>query len=184
MRHIFLLAVMALSTVVFAQKNKVQLPELPMDEETGLISYSEVVTVDGASAPDLYDRAFDWGKNYYKNFGEKLRKEDKEGGRLEIFGRFTIYAHDNKGNVTTSKIGLIQYTLGIDLKDGRYRYTISEFNQKSGSYLACETWLDPEDVNMSNNAYKLMDIDSEMQSLLKDFKQAMSTAPAAKKDDW
>ena len=184
MRHIFLLAIMAVSTVAFAQKNKVQLPEMPMDEETGLISYSEVVSVDGASATDLYDRAFAWGKGYYKNFGEKLRKEDKEGGRLEIFGRFSVFAHDKKGNVTSSKIGLIQYTLGVDLKDSRYRYTITKFNQKSGSYLACEKWLDSKDDNMSNNAYKLMDIDSEMQGLLKDFKKAMATAPAAKKDDW
>lgn len=184
MKHIFLLAVMAVSTVAFAQKNKVQIPEMPMDSETGLISYSEVVSVDGASAADLYDRAFNWGNEHYKNFGEKLRKQDKEGGRLEIFGRFHIYAHDKKGNPTTSKIGLIQYTFGIDLKEERYRYNVTNFNQKAGSYLACEKWLDPADDNMKNNAYKLTDIDTEIQNMLEEFKKAMATAPAAKKDDW
>ena len=175
---------MVISTVGFAQKNKVQIPEMPLDDETGLITYSDKAAVDGATASDLYDRAFNWGQGHYKNYAEKLRVQDKEKGRIEIFGRFSIYAHDKKGVVTTSKIGLIQYTLGIDFKDGRYRYNLSKINQKAASYSPIEKWLDGSDDNASNNAYKLMDIDTHIQELLAGLNKAMRTAPKSAEDDW
>jgi hypothetical protein len=178
------MALMVISTVGFAQKNKVQIPEMPLDEDSGLITYADKAAVDGATASDLYDRAYNWGKGHYKNYAEKLRVQDKENGRMEIFGRFSIYAHDKKGAVTTSKIGLIQYTLGIDLKEGRYRYNLSKINQKAASYTAIEQWLDGSDDNASNNAYKLIDIDNHIQELLSALNKAVKTAPKAAEDDW
>ena len=184
MRHIFLLAFMAISTIGFAQKNKVKIPEMPINEETGLIEYADNDAVNGASASDLYDRAYNWGKGYYKNYAEKLRVQDKENGRMEIFGRFLIFAHDKKGAVTSGKIGLIQYTLGIDFKEGRYRYNLSKINQKAASYSPVENWLDGSDANASNNAYKLIDIDTHIQELLAALNKALNTAPKAAEDDW
>ena len=51
---------MAVSSVGFAQKNKVQIPEMPMDDDSGLISYSNKASVNGVIAADLYDRAYNW----------------------------------------------------------------------------------------------------------------------------
>lgn len=175
---------MVISTTGFAQKNSVQIPEMPIDEDSGLITYSDKGAVDDATASDLYDRAYNWGKGNYKNYAEKLRVQDKENGRMEIFGRFSIYAHDKKGALTTSKIGLIQYTLGIDFKDGRYRYNLSKINQKASSYSPIEPWLDGSDDNASNNAYKLMDIDTHIQELIAGLNKAMMTAPNSAEDDW
>lgn len=178
------MAFLAISTVGFAQKNKVQIPEMPMDDESGLITYSNNATVDGVSAADLYDRAFSWVKGHYKNYAEKLRVQDKENGRMEIFGRFPIFAHDKKGNITTSRVGLIQYTLGIDFKEGKYRYNLSKFNLKSGSYVAAEKWLDASDENAANNAYKLIDLDAHILQTLAGLDKAMKTAPKGGDDDW
>jgi len=175
---------MAISTIGFAQKKKIQIPEMPMDNETQLITYTDKAEVAGASAPDLYDRAYNWGKGTYKNYAEKLRVQDKENGRIEIFGRFPIYAHDKKGNITTSKAGVIQYTLGIDIKEGRYRCKLSKINLRSASYVAAEKWLDAFDQNAANNAYKLIDLDAHILELLAGLNKALQTSPKASDDDW
>ncbi len=175
---------MAVSVTAFAQKNKVKLPEMPNDPETGLITYSNKKAIDGASATDLYDRAYKWATAYYKNPAEKLRKQDKEAGRMEIFARFRLYAHDKKGAVTTSKTALVQYHLDIDFKDGKYRYIIHKINEKGPSYNPVENWQKADDPDMANNAYKLMDMDAELKGVIAAFDAAMAKAPKSGDDDW
>lgn len=185
MKHILIMLLVAVSTTGVAQKkNSVEIPQLPKNAETGLIAYSARHAVDGVSSGDLYDRAFKWAGDNYKNLGEKLRVQNREEGRLEIFGRFPVFAHDKKGELTNSKIALVQYTFGIDFKDGKYRYSLSKINQKASSYQPIEQWEDPNDPNRSNNAYKLIDIDLHIQALLEGFNKAVQTAPKDKKDDW
>lgn len=178
-----IIALMAVSASAFGQKNKVQLPKMPVNSETGLITYSGNTTLGSASAADLYDRAFKWAMSYYKNPAEKLRKQDKENGRMEIFARFKIYAHDKKGELTTSQIGLVQYSMDIDFKDGKYRYIIHKINERASSYKPVEAWLKADDPNMANNAYKLMDMDAEIKKVIASFQTAMTTVPKAE-DDW
>ena len=120
---------------------------MELDPSTNLITYSGVPEVAGATAADLYDRAFKWGQDYYKNFGEKLRKQDKEGGEIEIFARFPIFVYDKKGVKTTSRQGLAQYTLILRFREGRYKYTVTKLNLKEQSYQPLEKWLDREDPN-------------------------------------
>ena len=184
MRILTLVLLAALPFSLFAQKKgEPTWPELNIDSKTNLISYSEVPNVDGVSAPDLYDKAYEWLKGYYKNYAEKLRKSDKDAGEIEIFGRFPIYVYDKKGVKTTSRQGLIQYTLTILLKDGRYKYEITKLNHKAKSYEPLEKWLDREDSNATNHAYYLTDIDAELKDVIASLKKAMSSTEKAE-DDW
>lgn len=157
-------------------------PELNIDSKTNLISYSEVPTVDGVPASDLYDRAYGWIKTYYKNYAEKLRKSDKDAGEIEVFARFPIYAYDKKGVKTTSRQGLVQYTLTLMFKDGRYKYEITKLNHKSASYQPLEKWLDRDDTNATNHAYYLTDVDAELKQVISSLKKAMTTSPEAESD--
>ncbi|MGB1316850.1 MAG: DUF4468 domain-containing protein, partial [Flavobacteriales bacterium] len=116
--RILTLVLLALPLSLFAQKKgQPTWPELNIDAKTNLISYSEVPKVEGASAAELYDKAYGWLKGYYKNYAEKLRKSDKDAGLIEVFARFPIYAYDKKGVKTASRQGLIQYTLTLLFKD-------------------------------------------------------------------
>jgi hypothetical protein len=125
-----------------------------------------------------------WGDDHYKNFAEKLRKQDKDAGEMEIFARFPIYAYDKKGNKTASRQGLAQYTLTIQFKDGRYKYTVTDLNMKASSYMPLEPWLDREDPNAENHSYYLTDIDTEIRETIKSLKEAMASSGGDSEDDW
>lgn len=168
-----------------AQKKKEELswPAMKVDAKTNLITYSEVPEVPGTK-DELFDRAMKWGGGHYKNFAEKLRKQDKAVGSMEIFARFPFYAYDKKGNKTTSRQGLAQYTLTIMFKDGRYKYTVTDLNFKATSYQPLEAWLDREDPNARNHSFYLTDIDAEIVKTINSLKKAMASADAASEDDW
>ena len=168
-----------------AQKKKDELswPAMKVDAKTNLIIYSEVPEVPGTK-DELFDRAMKWGSGNYKNFAEKLRKQDKPAGSMEIFARFPFYAYDKKGNKTTSRQGLAQYTLTIMFKDGRYKYTVTDLNFKATSYQPLEAWLDREDPNARNHSFYLTDIDAEIVETIDSLKKAMAFADAKSEDDW
>lgn len=168
-----------------AQKNKdLSWPAMELDSKTNLITYSELPEVSGTTKDDLFERAMAWGNDYYKNFAEKLRKQDKAAGEMEIFARFPIYSYDKKGVKTTSRQGLAQYTLTIQFKDGRYKYTVTDLNMKATSYQPLEPWLDREDPNAKNHSYYLTDIDEEIREMLKGLKEALASDGAGGSDDW
>ena len=180
-----LMLITALPFTVLAQKKgELTWPEMNIDPSTKLITYTDVPEVAGATATELYDRAFKWGQDYYKNFGEKLRKQDKEGGEIEIFNRFPIFAYDKKGVKTNSRQGLAQYTLTLRFRDGRYKYTLTDLNLKSTSYEPLEPWLDPESPNAENHSYYLTDIDAEITETIKSMTEAIATDPKKATDDW
>ena len=170
---------------VSAQKNTELIwPEMNLDPTSNLITYTAVPEVPGAAATDLYDRAMSWAKGYYKNIGEKLRKSDREAGEIEIFGRFPIFAYDKKCVRTTSREGLIQYTLTIRFRDGRYKYMLTKLNMKDLSYQPLELWLDRDHHEARNHSFYLTDVDAEIKSLITGMEKAIGTAPAVPSDDW
>lgn len=187
MRTALLLIMIILAVPAFAQKNKgPEYPSMPVNESSKLITYEGVSKVPESSAGELYDRALEWVKEYYKNPMEKLRKQDRENGEMEVFGRFSIYAYDKKGNKTTSQAGLLQYTLELQFKDGRYKYVISKFNVKAQSYQPIDPWLlDKEnDPNADNHVYQLIDIDKEMTDLIESMTEKIGAKADKEGDDW
>lgn len=185
MRIFALLLLTAVSFTASAQKKgEIVWPELNVDPSTNLITYSEVPEVAGVSAGDLYERAMTWIKGYYKNYAEKLRKYDKESGEIEVFARFPIYAYDKKGVKTTSGQGLIQYTMTLKFKDGRYKYEITNLNHKAVSYEPLEPWMDREDGDAENHAHYLTDIDTELKAVIASMKEAVASSGKSGGDDW
>ena len=185
MRITTLVLLMALPFGLMAQKKtEPTWPPLTIDNKTNLIHYTEVPEVPGVKAPDLYDRAFEWAKGYYKNYAEKLRTQDKEGGEMEIFARFPVFAYDKKGVKTTSTQALIQYTLTLQFKDGRYKYEITKINRKGQSYQPLEEWLDREDPDAVNHAFYLTDIDAEIKGVISNMKSALAASPDKGEEDW
>ncbi|MDP6909197.1 MAG: DUF4468 domain-containing protein [Flavobacteriales bacterium] len=185
MRIIALMLIASLPFSLFAQKKaELSWPAMNLDPKTNLITYSEVSEVAGVPSADLYDRAMGWVKGYYKNYAEKLRKNDRDAGEIEIFGRFPIFAYDKKGVKTTSREGLIQYTLVIRFRDGRYKYTLNKLNLKDMSYQPLELWLDRDHHNARNHSFYMTDVDLELNEMLNKMKAAIAAPPDAGEDDW
>lgn len=97
---------------------------LPVDPETQLITYQGVVQVPGASQADLYARAAAWAARTYAPPAQLTPKP--EAGEITVQGQQiatirTTYADVPRG----SYAGVVRHTLAIYVKDGRYKYVLS-----------------------------------------------------------
>ena len=75
---------------------------------------------------------------------EPRRSDPRERSiKLKITGkpRFKIYNAPDKTGLKTDA-GLVQYTITLAVKEGRFRYELTEFNWKQLSYYPCERWMD------------------------------------------
>lgn len=171
--------------VTLAQKGKseVAVPKMPVDESTGLITYAATEQVTGSRA-ELFNRALGWANGFYKNPNEVIREKDAAAGRLVIKGRYRISNEPDKKGVAT-QAGNVMYTLTMEFKDGRYRYTISNFNWQQTSAFPIERWMETDSPSYTKNyPYYLVQTDDTMRELEKNLKKAMATAEKAKSSDW
>ncbi len=85
----------------------------------GMINYTRVVNIDSASKDDLYKRAKNWVVHNYVSPKNVIQVDDKEEGKIICTGTFVIHF----GGKTPS----IRHTLEIDVKDNKYRYSMTNF---------------------------------------------------------
>ncbi|MDP4267238.1 MAG: DUF4468 domain-containing protein [Bacteroidota bacterium] len=118
---------------------------LPVNADTKLITYSEVVQTKGTKN-ELYDRAVDWIGSFYKkspiDICQTLNKND---GVIEGGWKIKLYETDNAGS--KKEISTVTYILNISVKDGRYKYTFTKFIWKKPPPVPAEKWLDKKAAN-------------------------------------
>ena len=181
--------VFAIAVNADAQKKKDETPQpppqLPMDELTHKITYEEVVDVPGKSADELYKKMMAWFRTYYKNPGEVIRENDSIKRSVTGKPRFRISNPPDKEG-TRSDGGLVQYTITMAAKDGRFKYTLTDFNWKGNSYYACEKWYDtalPSHTGAMDEY--LRQTDNYAKTTIADFKNSIiNDKPGKNKDDW
>ena len=77
--------------------------DMPVDSETGKITYKEVIDEPGKPA-ELYDRAYAWAKKYFVNFSSTIKFRDKAAGIIKGNTRFKVQTTDKKGRKVYIKI--------------------------------------------------------------------------------
>jgi hypothetical protein len=170
-----------LSLLSFIGRSQETAPQMPVDEETKLITYKEVVTVEGMK-PDLFNRAIEWINKTYKNPADVTKVRNPETGLIELIHRIEIN-YDDKG--VTRPGGIVDYLLRIELKDGRYRYTFTNFNFKQTSRVPIEKWLDKTDKAYSPLMDKyLFQVDKSTKELIESLKKGMMPPVKKKADQW
>lgn len=98
--------------------------EYPLPTVDSKINYSEVVTVDGAKKDNLYSKAKLWIANTFHS-SDDLILDDRENG--VILSKGTIQIKENEVAVRSfldTKTPIVktwEFTLKIQLKDGRYK---------------------------------------------------------------
>lgn len=109
---------------VMAKKEKPPPPPLPMhvSEDGARYEYTGVVEVEGADAGELYSRAKAWVARVYLSAQDVIQLDDKDAHRLIAKGVTT--GGGWMGGAT------VWYTLTIETKDGRYRYSITDFSAR------------------------------------------------------
>lgn len=172
------------SGIIQAQQNQAAAPKMPVDEKSGLITYSVVIEVKGQTAAELYRRALKWAGTFYKNPSDVIRERDSTNGKIVCKARFKIMnPPDKKGIITDA--GNVMYSLRIQFKEGRYRYELSEINWKQPSYYPCERWMDRSSPTFSPAFdHYLLQTDQHATSVLKNLEKAMTSSETESAGDW
>ncbi len=178
----FILAILLVCPPAFTQTHSTTAKQsMPVDADTKLIQYREIIDEPG-SKDVLYDRGAEWFRHYYKSPTSVFRIQDKVNGRLEGTGRIGLVYKDETGLQRES--GVVLYEIKLELKDNKYRVTLTDFNLKGSSRYPIEKWMNKSDpaYNVSWDSY-LYQVDTTMRSLIRDLKKEMKPK-VIKKDEW
>lgn len=94
--------------------------DLPVDEKTQKITFSDVIEVDGLNAQAIFDKATIWGANS----GFQLKAKDA-GVKLQWSGSLGVkYPSVQRGGFEN---GTVEFSVVVYCKDGRYKYVITDF---------------------------------------------------------
>jgi hypothetical protein len=166
------------SGIVIAQTSTQQ---FPIDPDTKLITYKEVVNETGSKI-QLFNRAVEWLPKQFVNPVDATKVRNPETGLIEVRHRFDVsYEEKNVPRTTCT----IDYTLRLEFKDGRYRYTISDFLIHDVSRAPIERWLDKTDKKYTPawDGY-LTELDKDVKDLIESLKKGMMPPPEKKEDIW
>jgi hypothetical protein len=166
--------------------------------EAGEIEYTEVVQVDGVSANELYVRAKEWLALTFVSSKSVIQLEDKEAGKIIGKGISEIFASPFSGERTYS-YGYIEFTLEIQVKEGRCKYKISnishDFGEQSnglgGSMVSLRDLLaEPKpSLGLVVPNKKMWGIirnasDKEIKGIINSFKEKITSKSDRSSDDW
>ena len=176
-----ILMFMFLSCFVGAYAQEVETMALPVDEDTQLISYKDVISMNG-TADELYIRAIEWVNTLFKNPGEACRIRNRESGVIEIAHRFEII-----NEVDGSKLiaGIVNYNLKIEFKPGRYRYVLSDLILKQATRFPVERWMDKDEQMYSPlwDSY-LKQVNEQATELIDSLKAGMEPPVVKQEEKW
>jgi len=177
----YVLLLSILSFTLFAQVQTKPL-NLPIEADSKKIMYREVVDQEGK--PEyLYDKAIEWFGYYYLNAQSVYTVQSKENGKIEGVGRLKLYYTDEASGVQRDG-GVVQYNVKMELKNNKYRYTLTDFKLKLASGYPIEKWMNKSDpaYNANWDSY-LLQVDTTMQRLISTMKEKMKPT-VVKKDEW
>jgi hypothetical protein len=155
---------------------------LPTDTETKKVSFQETVPIDSVTKNDLYERAVEWMTAYYKT--NKFDVNDKVNLKLANEGNFSvIYTYDFKYKSENT----ITYNITINLKDGKYRYTITDFkiyDVKLGPKTAQTMEVYYPKMKTGSKGEFTTKFNKEVNNVIEDLKKYMITGKGENKEDW
>ena len=115
MKKLFLVLCLFVSNFLIAQ-------ELPKDSVTGKYTFQGIVKVDSVSKNELYSRAREWISKSFVSANNVIQMDDKELGKIIGKGKTQNYYFG-----IGSDMGSILFTISIQVKDNKFKYTITDF---------------------------------------------------------
>ncbi|RLD45462.1 MAG: hypothetical protein DRI89_00980 [Bacteroidetes bacterium] len=157
-------------------------PIVPVDPETGLIKFREVVDEKGTQN-ELFNRCIYWVNDFYANPTRVTTIRDYNSGRIEGKHNISIYTYTNDS--AKKQAGTVDYVFNIELKHDKYRYTITDLKIHTKTRTPAEKWLNKNDPDYSPHwdeyLQQIADFFAEWSSSLK---TKMKPEVKKTKDDW
>jgi len=137
-----LISVFSLLFLIFLNPLAAQVKTIPFDAEAKKIKFQQVIEEEGTQA-ELFNRSIFWLNDYYKDPVRVTSVRDAPSGK--IMGKHTIRLKytDEKGIEYDGPSVYYEFTL--EVRENRYRYTITELLLKTASRFEIERWLDKDD---------------------------------------
>lgn len=174
MKRMILGCIMILAIQLNAQvfhKDSLAMPKL--ENEVGM---QEVIQIDSVSKTELYKRAKLWVVESFKSAKNVIQLDDVENSTIVIKGITTIYF---KAFIATADLD-VKFTLKIEAKEGRYRYTLNNVNfilAGNNDTPASNYWKNP---NLTKNTR--VALGEELANIIIRLKKGMLKATSA--DKW
>jgi hypothetical protein len=193
MKQIFILSFLLSISFGIALAQKESTPDLPIDKETGKITFTEVVELDEKLTQDqVYSKAREWFAKAYNSSSNVIQMDDMESGKIVGKALMEVY-HKSLGMMHPS--GQINYTISIYMKEGRYKYEITDLYHTSNGSTAgisggpCEEMINSKEKTMGMSHQKfynqyLNQMNANIQALTKDLTEFMASNATSKNDDW
>lgn len=179
--RILLFFTLTLSPCVYGQ-NKTT---FPIDEKTGEIVYTEVVTVENVSSDVLFLRAKEWFVHTFVSAEDVLQLEDKAAGILIGKSNFRVETSFMGGGTGA---GRVKFTIEINVKDGKYKYKIQDLIHDGNGEVSSHGDLRLEKpsggiytMGMKNWLGIKQQTNTKVLSIISSLKKAMNTS---KDNDW
>ena len=161
---------------------------MPIDKETGLITYTGVVNCDSATSKDIYYAAKLWALNAFGT-GKPVAQVNNAETKTLVFK--PAIAVRTEGGV---EAGLVYYTFTIECKDGKYKYTLTNFrHQISPEASACDggnleniTYVCPQ-LFMNKKSFWTgvkQQTNDKVTELIADMNKSINVTLHNKKSDW
>lgn len=158
-----------MTTIVVCSNGQEKLMDvLPLKD--GVVTYTNVVEVDGVDKEQLYLRAKKWFVIVYKSAKDVIQLDDKENGEIIGKGNFSI--------VYYSRAPSIDHTITISVKDGRFKYLITDlvYSDKLGDKFPIERF--PKGWGGKKKLYET--INREINLVIASMEKSMKS----KTDEW
>lgn len=178
---LFFVAAMMIMAANAQKPSQLPVPDLPIDERTNLVTYQDVVKQEGTPQV-LYDRAMEWVKKYYKNTSEVIKNADADKKVIEMRSSVRIFSKQKDGTMMPKNI--VYYNFKLECRDNRYRYTITNFNEKAAAAAPIENWFKTDSPYWSPSQYEwLTQIDGQIKELINSLEEGM-LPPEVFEDEW
>ena len=167
------------SSNVFSQTDTSK--TVPIDPDTKKITYKEVVQQVGEPGK-FYNQAISWINSKYKNPEDATRVRDAANNKIEIRHRIKVYNIDKDGNKTEAAV--VSYTMILEFKKDKYRYTITDYNVDRTSKFPLERWTNKNDPQYTPlcDSY-ISQINEATIEIIKSLKEGMKIKEI-KQDNW
>lgn len=161
---------------------------LNVDSITNLITYLGVVEQEESGSDSLYIRAKRWAQSRFGKNEKTLFEIDKKNQKIVVNAVLTAYSYGSK--YTKRDIGKYQFKMTIWIKEGRYKYQMSNFvhiGVKPNNGDATRNYF--EYYYTSTKAVKvydkiLRDANDDIIKLMADFAKSMKDPIIVDEEDW
>jgi hypothetical protein len=155
---------------------------MPYNTEKKAFIIEEVVTLDGVSKAEIYKRANDWITEYFTSGQKKIYERDADQNFIKLKNRLAVWRQDKKERVND---GVIEYHIDLNFKDGKYKYTFSNFRMAAdANSQPIEKWMDPNYGKTEVAKAKYANLNSLIQESIDNLKKYMQTGKQTPKDNW